>query len=96
MTCERKHFYNLPLVENDLWRFCRSDYCNIDPRYGTLEDFDTLVREAGRRNIKILYVHFCRTNPTLTTNYATCRMDLVVNHTSDEVGGKLLPTRTRF
>ena len=64
---------------------CSSDYCNIDPRYGTLQDFDRLVKEAKKRNIKILYVatyvHFTRPFE-LTT--ATFRMDLVVNHTSDE------------
>lgn len=31
-----------------------SDYCNIAPEYGTLEDFDKLVAEAKKRNIKIL------------------------------------------
>ncbi|HEY0307577.1 MAG TPA: alpha-glucosidase [Acidobacteriaceae bacterium] len=31
-----------------------SDYTAIDPQYGTMEDFDVLVREAGRRNIRIL------------------------------------------
>ncbi|MCW5822720.1 MAG: alpha-glucosidase [Cyanobacteria bacterium TGS_CYA1] len=31
-----------------------SDYCNIAPEYGTLEDFDKLVAEAKKRDIKIL------------------------------------------
>jgi alpha-glucosidase len=31
-----------------------SDYKNIDPRYGTLADFDRLVAEAGKRHIRIL------------------------------------------
>ncbi len=31
-----------------------SDYKNIDPRYGTLVDFDRLVAEAGKRHIRIL------------------------------------------
>ena len=31
-----------------------SDYCDIDPRYGTLADFDFLVAEAGRRGISIV------------------------------------------
>jgi alpha-glucosidase len=31
-----------------------SDYTAIDPQYGTMDDFDELVREAGRRNIRIL------------------------------------------
>lgn len=31
-----------------------SDYCNIAPEYGTLEDFDKLVTEAKKRNIKVL------------------------------------------
>lgn len=31
-----------------------SDYKNIDPAYGTLQDFDRLVAEAGKRHIRIL------------------------------------------
>ncbi len=31
-----------------------SDYCNIAPEYGTLADFDRLVAEAKKRNIKIV------------------------------------------
>ncbi len=31
-----------------------SDYVNIDPMYGTLKDFDRLVKEARRRNIRII------------------------------------------
>ena len=31
-----------------------SDYENVDPQYGTLADFDRLVSEAKKRNIRIL------------------------------------------
>jgi alpha-glucosidase len=31
-----------------------SDYCSIDPRYGTLDDFDRLVRQAHERGIHII------------------------------------------
>jgi len=31
-----------------------SDYCAIDPRYGTLDDFDRLVEEAWNRGIRIV------------------------------------------
>jgi alpha-glucosidase len=31
-----------------------ADYCAIDPRYGTLADFDRLIREAQRRGIRVL------------------------------------------
>src|SRR5438874_10527304 len=31
-----------------------SDYRNIDPKYGTLADFDKLVAEAKKRNIRIV------------------------------------------
>jgi len=31
-----------------------SDYKNIDPRYGTLADFDRLVAEAGKRHIRVI------------------------------------------
>ena len=31
-----------------------SDYRNVDPQYGTLADFDRLVREANARGIKVL------------------------------------------
>jgi alpha-glucosidase len=31
-----------------------SDYCNIDPVFGTLGDMDRLISEAHRRNIKVI------------------------------------------
>ena len=31
-----------------------SDYVNIDPMYGTLQEFDKLVREAKKRNIRVI------------------------------------------
>ena len=30
------------------------DYYNIDPRYGTMEDFEELAAEAGKRGIKLM------------------------------------------
>jgi alpha-glucosidase len=36
------------------WGYDVADYCDIDPAYGTLDDLDTLVSEAGRRGIRIL------------------------------------------
>jgi alpha-glucosidase len=31
-----------------------ADYCDIDPRFGTLADFDQLLQEAHRRGIRVL------------------------------------------
>lgn len=31
-----------------------SDYCDIDPRFGTLADFDRLTAEAHRRGIRVI------------------------------------------
>ena len=36
------------------WGYDVSDFRDIDPDYGTLDDLDTLVREAGARGIRIL------------------------------------------
>lgn len=32
-----------------------SDYCAIDPMFGTMEDMETLIREAGKRGISIIF-----------------------------------------
>lgn len=45
-----------------------ADYKDIDPSYGTLADVDNLIKEAKKRDMKLV-------------------MDLVVNHTSNEVSG---------
>ena len=50
-----------------------SDYKDIDPLYGTLEDVDRLIAELKKRDMKLM-------------------MDLVVNHTSDQVCVKTLCT----
>jgi len=31
-----------------------SDYCDVDPRFGTLQDFDALLREAHEQGIRVL------------------------------------------
>jgi alpha-glucosidase len=31
-----------------------SDYCNVDPRFGTLADFDSLLHEAHRRGLRVI------------------------------------------
>jgi alpha-glucosidase len=36
------------------WGYDVSDYCDIDPDYGTLDDLDRLVAEAGARGIRVL------------------------------------------
>ena len=44
-------FYPSPQVDNG---YDISDYYNIDPSFGTLEDFERLVKEAKRRDIYIM------------------------------------------
>lgn len=36
------------------WGYDVADYCDVDPDYGTLEELDRLVAEAGRRGIRVL------------------------------------------
>lgn len=55
--------YGSPMGDNG---YDVSDYYSINPRYGTMDDMDRLIKEAKKRNIKIV-------------------MDLVFNHTSDEM-----------
>jgi alpha-glucosidase len=39
---------------NTDWGYDVSDYCAIHPELGSLDDFDELIAEAGRRNIRVL------------------------------------------
>ena len=43
--------YRSPMADNG---YDVSDYCDIDPVFGTLEVFDTLVEEAHRRDLRVL------------------------------------------
>ena len=43
--------YRSPMVDNG---YDIADYAAIDPRFGTLEDFDELIAEAKARDIKII------------------------------------------
>lgn len=51
------------------------DYRRIEPQYGTLEDFDTLIREAHRRGIGVVmdYIlnHSARQHPLFTAAQST-------------------------
>jgi alpha-glucosidase len=44
-------FYPTPDID---FGYDVSDHCDVDPRFGTLADFDDLVREAHSRNIRIV------------------------------------------
>ena len=36
---------------------CSSDYRDIDPRYGTLDDWDNLLQGIHKRGMKLMYVY---------------------------------------
>ena len=43
--------YSSPMVDNG---YDISDYCGIDPSYGTMEDMEELIAEAKKRDIRIV------------------------------------------
>src|SRR4026209_1298183 len=43
--------YSSPMVD---FGYDVADYCDVDPRFGTLADFDDLLTQAHRRGLKVL------------------------------------------
>ena len=43
--------YPSPMVD---FGYDVADYCDVDPRFGTLADFDDLLMQAHRRGLKVL------------------------------------------
>ena len=44
-------FYPSPMAD---WGYDVAEYCDIDPTFGTLDDFDALVEQAHESGIKIV------------------------------------------
>src|SRR5215469_2097325 len=44
-------FYPSPMHDSG---YDIADYCAVDPRFGTLADFDDLVKDAGARGIRVI------------------------------------------
>ena len=44
--------YPSPMAD---WGYDVADYCDVDPRFGTLADADALIAEAHRRGIRVLF-----------------------------------------
>ena len=58
----------MPIMPSDTYhKYDVNDYYNIDPRYGTLEEFKTLLSECDKRGIKVIidlvFNHTSDTNP---------------------------------
>jgi oligo-1,6-glucosidase len=66
-----------------------ADYYAIDPRYGTLDDWDRLIKGVHSRGMKLMCVTTSRDGTLLNVSRGFS-MDLVVKHTSDEVGRLIL------
>lgn len=65
-------FYPSPLEDGG---YDISDYCNVDPRFGTLEDFRAVVSEAHRLGLRVIidqvYSHTSRQHPWFAESYGS-------------------------
>ncbi|GIT09258.1 MAG: hypothetical protein CM1200mP30_28880 [Pseudomonadota bacterium] len=46
-------FTIFPVASSRFWLRC-SDYCDVDPIFGSLKDFDSLINEAHMRQIRVV------------------------------------------